>query len=530
MTRVVTTETVDPADVDRWLSPRDDAVLEQPVGDGVFECAEGPFTEYRRQVTVEPADDGRRTVTQTVEFRLAIPVWGWLFVGVVKRLLRSRPPSPGEVEESGVPWWSPPDRLTQRTATVLGLLAGISVVAGYLGTLLSQTITFAADEFGSSDTAQGVTLASVRIGILAALVLVALADRRGRRTMLHLSLIAGCFAAATTAFAPNLVFFGICQLVARAFSATAAVLIGIIAVEEMPRNSRAYAISVLAMSGALGAGMVLWVLPLADLADWAWRLIFLVPLLLVLVARALLRHLPESQRFVRAEATDLDDEAARTPEARRSHRFRLLLLGASGFLTQLFLAPSSQFFNEFLRDDRGFSALKITFFQIATNLPGGIGIVVGGKLADVRGRRIVGSIGLVVGVGSTVIMYNVFGWPMWAWSVLGSLIGAAVIPALGVYGPELFPTGMRGRANGILTVIGVAGASAGLLLAGWLSDQVGGLSETMVILAVGPAIVAVLVLALYPETAHLELEEINPEDRLVPDPPPAAPAGGEAAG
>ena len=45
---------------------------------------------------------------------------------------------------------------------MLGLLAGLSLVAGYLGTLLTQTLTYAASEFDASDTAQGVTLAVVR--------------------------------------------------------------------------------------------------------------------------------------------------------------------------------------------------------------------------------------------------------------------------------------------------------------------------------------------------------------------------------
>ena len=35
--------------------------------------------------------------------------------------------------------------------------------------------------------------------------------------------------------------------------------------------------------------------------------------------------------------------------------------------------------------------------------------------------------------------------------------------------------------------------------------------------AIGIVVVAALVLAFYPETAHLELEELNPEDE-VPDP------------
>jgi MFS family permease len=81
-----------------------------------------------------------------------------------------------------------------------------------------------------------------------------------------------------------------------------------------------------------------------------------------------------------------------------------------------------------------------------------------------------------------------------------------------VYGPELFPTALRGRANGIITLTGVIGAAIGLFLAGRLADHFGRMGPGITILAVGPVIVALLVLTLYPETAHMELEELNPED------------------
>ena len=48
-------------------------------------------------------------------------------------------------------------------ASVLGLLANLSIVAGYLGTLLTQTMTFAADQFGASTGAQGNAFAAVRL-------------------------------------------------------------------------------------------------------------------------------------------------------------------------------------------------------------------------------------------------------------------------------------------------------------------------------------------------------------------------------
>jgi MFS family permease len=104
---------------------------------------------------------------------------------------------------------------------------------------------------------------------------------------------------------------------------------------------------------------------------------------------------------------------------------------------------------------------------------------------------------------------------MWAASLGASIVGGASLPALGVYGPELFPTGVRAKANGVLVVAGVLGSSIGLLVAGWLSDR-WSLGPALALLAVGPALLAALVVLRYPETARLELEDLNPEDRSTP--------------
>jgi len=85
-----------------------------------------------------------------------------------------------------------------------------------------------------------------------------------------------------------------------------------------------------------------------------------------------------------------------------------------------------------------------------------------------------------------------------------------------VYGPELFPTSLRGRANGAITVIGLVGSAVGLVVAGVLAQHFGHIGPGIAVVAVGPLALAVILLAAYPETARRELEEINPED-LPPD-------------
>ena len=57
------------------------------------------------------------------------------------------------------------------------------------------------------------------------------------------------------------------------------------------------------------------------------------------------------------------------------------------------------------------------------------------------------------------------------------------------------------------------GSGVGLLAAGRLLDQGMDYGPVMLILAAGPVLVAVLVAVGYPETAHLTLEQLNPEDR-----------------
>jgi MFS family permease len=97
--------------------------------------------------------------------------------------------------------------------------------------------------------------------------------------------------------------------------------------------------------------------------------------------------------------------------------------------------------------------------------------------------------------------------------VIAAVVGALAIPAMAVYGPELFPTNQRGLANGGLQVLSVAGSSVGLLAAGWLADRFGSLGPAMALLAVGPLVLVVLIATRYPETARRELEDLNPSDR-----------------
>ena len=183
--RLIVSESVDQATLDQIRSPRHDVVAERAAGEDRYVLDHGPFDRYSRSVRVTP-DNGRYSVTQQFDYRLPAGTWRFLMNHPMRRALR-QPPRP----DGRLPWWYPPQRPDARGAAVLGMLATLSLVVGYHGTLLTQTMSFAADEFGAGTTAQGGAFAAVRAGALLAILLAAMADRRGRRRLLVVSLL-GC--------------------------------------------------------------------------------------------------------------------------------------------------------------------------------------------------------------------------------------------------------------------------------------------------------------------------------------------------
>jgi putative MFS transporter len=509
--RFSVSQTVDPTEAERIAAPRRDVVAERQAetatdGSGTrtvrLGLDEGPFSHYERLVTIAPDGDDPTlaTVTQHVEFRMPRGTWPFLMSHPMRAALR-RPRRDGKL-----PWWYPPQRPDARGATVLGLLATLSVIVGYLGTLLTQTMTFAADEFDAGTAAQGDALAAVRIGGIIAIGLGALADRRGRRLILTGALFASILSTVAGAFAPSLAALTATQAVNRGTWAAAALLLAIIAAEEMPAGARAYSLSLLAMTGALGAGAALWLLPIADLSERSWRVLYLVPILFVPVVVRFGGLIPESRRFVRPHRN----------VRFAGHYWRLALVAGSGFLLNVFGAPQSQFRNEFLRDERGMSAAAISLFVLVTSTPAGIGIFAGGRLADTRGRRVVGATGISVGTLLITASFLVEGWAMWACALVGGIFTAALVPTITVYGPELFPTSLRGRANGLISTAAMGGSVVGLAAYGRLEGFTGSFGRALAVLAVAPLLMAVVVLAFFPETARRELEDLNPEDLPAP--------------
>ncbi|MFV0309181.1 MAG: MFS transporter [Desertimonas sp.] len=499
-----------PGLVDVLSRPRDDLVRER--GDteaGVFVQDEGPFLEYRRRI--EPVPGGWRERTT---FRWSLPWFAWLFLIPVRWTLGRRFEPPGSDHRSihdgstATPAWAPPDRLDPRQLRVLGLLAAASMSSAFINTLFTQTVNFAADDFGVGDSGVGVAGAIVRAGIILVIPLALLADRWGRRRIITITAVAAPAITALGAVAPSFPLLVATQTIGRPLGLAMDFLIAVVATEEMPRNSRAYAISILAMASGFGAGIAVLALPLADLDESSWRLVYAVTLIWLTVAVSIARRLPETTRFQRPHVV-----------APPLHRRRFAVVAAAAFLGNVFVAPVSLFQNGYLEDQRGYSATLIAIFTLATATPAALGLIVGGRLADTVGRRRMVAVCLPLATAALVVSYSVGGAIMWGSVFIAGVLGGLTYPALAVYRTELFPTGNRGRAAGLLTASALLGGIGGLLAMGWLLDAGWSHGQVTALLALGQLAVVVIVLTSYPETAHQELEDLNPEDRLI------APAG-----
>lgn len=481
-------------------------------GRSTFVQRNGPFGAYRR--VVERRDDG--AVEETTEWSVDIPWFWWMFTPLIGRHFKNRTHSDKR------PWWAPPQELSQREVLVLALLAAASMASAFINTLFTQTVTYAAEAFDVGEQGQGIAGAIVRFGIVIAIPLAVLGDRIGRRRIIIALAWIAPIVAALGALAPNFWILTANQTIARPLGLALDVALLVVAVEEMPKNARAYGLSILALASGLGAGIAVLALPLADSGDNGWRIIYVVSLLWLVVAARLTRRLAETTRFTRhiegstkgsrkgSRRTDVQNLHVRAPRTLRVQGVILVV----AFLGNVFLATASVFQNRYLKDVRDYSAVLVATFTLVTTTPSALGLVFGGRLADDYGRRVVASTCIPIGALMIALSFATEGPLMWVCAVVGGVFAATAYPAMAVYRGELAPTAKRQTSSFLVTVSALLGGSVGLVVGGTLIDHHWSYGTVMLTFASVSLVIAGLVWAFYPETAHRELEELNPQDAV----------------
>ena len=196
-----------------------------------------------------------------------------------------------------------------------------------------------------------------------------------------------------------------------------------------------------------------------------------------------------------------------------------MLLAGAAFLTNIFAAPSSQLMNKYLEDVRNFSSTGIAFFRaVTTAVPGLIGLVIGGRLAEARGRRPVAVIGLAIATATQMVFFTFGGPIIWVMAAASILAAGAGGIALGTLDAELFATEVRSTSNALITTISVFGSGVGFLAAGMLARPLGDLGRSIALTGVAALVAALFVVPLLPESAARKLDDVSPTEEYRPDP------------
>jgi MFS family permease len=401
-----------------------------------------------------------------------------------------------------------PEPLTSRQKTVLKLLWLASLPAAYVNTVFTQTVAYASSEFNISEQGQGLAAAIIRWGVVIAIPLAALADRIGRRKIIISLAWLAPLVISLGAFAPSFAVLVATQTVGRPLGISLTVFVLVFATEEMGTNTRAWALSILAVGSGVGAGSAVGAIPLAGISDTSWRLVYLIGIGWLAVAYVLTRSLPETTRFLALH----EEQIHHTDVETHIHRDRLWMQIAVAVLTNVFVATASIFQSRYLKDVREYSALEISLFITITTIPATVGLVAGGRLADKVGRKVVAVATVPTGTMLYALSFTTQGASMWFFAIIGGILLGISYPAMAVFRSELFPTAHRNMGSALIMVASLIGGSVGLIGAGVLLDNGMSYGRVMTTFALGPVLVAVLVALRYPETAHLELETINPED------------------
>lgn len=496
---------VDQQQLDGLRTARTDLLVERADGPDAWVVERGPFRHYRRTLHVEPiagsggADDAPSLyrATERMDYKLAIPLW-WPYLWLLwRRALRETDRRPRRR------WWWPREVVSRETAMLIANLGSIGMMAGYMGVLISQTITFASEDFGVGTDVQANTLAAVRVGVLLSMIFLGRADRIGRRPLALRFALAAIIFTLLGSVSPNMLGLGASQAVARGLTTGLLTLVTLASTEEVPASSRALSISFMTLTTGFGAAIVVWVLPVADLFEGAWRIAYVVPVLFLPLLWWISRNLPETRRYV---------AAAEVGSPAPINWGRFVLIAGSAFAAAVYLSPASQLRNEFLREDLGFDATDISVFQLSISLPATVAVPIGGVIADRFGRRWFGAGALACSALLSAASYQSSGWQLWLTAGTGTALAASAVPALRGYQTELFPTRARGRVGGLIDVIAVAGSALGLVVVGWLAVRWDDLGDAVGVMVFAPVLVAAVILIFYPETASRELEEFNPAD------------------
>lgn len=396
----------------------------------------------------------------------------------MKRLFRSLFPFAGLVPE---------ERRLLVLLWVMGILQGVAQSP------LSALLPFTRVGLGLSEGQMSLVLAVTRLASLGAIAFSWWGDRSGRRRPFLAAFVIMILASAMTAASPGAVWFTASQSVSRVTTTAVGTLAVVLLAERVRATHRAFAIGLYAAAGSLGAGVGQLMLPVAAVSSEAWRLAFALPVLGLLALPVLLRI--EESPLVRTDVVTVPMRDLFFGRLRRP----FWIAGLSALFASAFPAVALAFTNERLVNDLGYTAGAATAMALTGGTVGAMGFWIGGRLADLWGRRPTTVLALGMSVSGGIALFTVESIPALLVAIaVGGFGSFAFVPAASSHRAELFPTEIRATAGTAGAYLATLGSAGGLVVGALLIDSIG-LTATLLVLA-GPMLLAAFLTLALPET------------------------------
>ena len=366
-------------------------------------------------------------------------------------------------------------------------------------------------------------------------------DKYGRRFTYQINLLIFGLASLAAAFAQDMNQLIACRFV-QGLGLGAEIVVGYSTLTEfVPPQSRGRWLSFMAFLVVAGFPATS-ILGFLIIPTWGWRPMFIIAGIGSLIVWYLRKNLPESPRWLEAQGRTAEAEAlmesiekevqatsgplpaprpaVATPQLTAAAIFKppilqrllvgcwvlitinTLIFGFVIFLPQFFLRQGLTITN----------SLGYTVVLAAASL---VGCAFGAVLSDYIGRRwsIIGASFLTIAAGWVYSHFNAASDPVIVLSVGAILIVAIYIQTailFGVYTPELFPTEIRLRANGICNTLGRGATVVSPFVVGYLmvNYQLPGVVWLMI------GLVVIQIIAVYfwgVEPARRSLEGLDPK-------------------
>ena len=405
----------------------------------------------------------------------------------------------------------PPERIERREKAILGLFAIVALAQGWSGTVVTHALPFVQTDLALTDAEVFDLMAMIRAASLLALGLSWWGDHRGRRRPLLLAFALLTSANLATALVPGTAAFASTQALARIGAVAIGSLALVVLAEEVGARVRGYALALYALFGSLGTGWGLLVRPLgAGGSDW--RVLFALSAIPMLALPFLIRRVAESRAFTVAPT--------RPPLAavfRRGHAARFWPMALLAFAISAFTAPAANLLLVRLENSLDWSAGAASLLLVLTSAPGvAIGLLAGGRMADLVGRRPTQAVAIVIGVSGGVGFYFTDSGPIIGLGIfLSTMGGSAFGPAFASHRSELFPTDLRATAGAWIVNASVLGGLTGFAAGRFVVDA-WGIPVTIAVLGAF-LLVSASSLLLLPETRGISL---LPDQRTGPPEPP----------